>query len=96
MRNYINGIYGKKLTYVCFKDRHLPGGIFERFESYSGSLKKEDSLGLQFVPGEEGINLFVVTDNKTSLNHEDLGWVFNGYATVRKGAPVRAPESLSC
>ena len=90
MRNYINGIYGKKLTYVCFKDRHLPGGIFERFESYSGSLKKEDSLGLQFVPGEEGINLFVVTDNKTSLNHEDLGWVFNGYATVRKGAPVRA------
>lgn len=90
MRNYINGIYGKKLTYVCFKDRHLPGGIFERFESYSGSLKKEDSLGLQFVPGEEGINLFVVTDNKTSLNHEDLGWVFNGYATLRKGAPVRA------
>ena len=90
MKNYINGIYGKKLTYVCFKDRHLPGGIFERFESYSGSLKKEDSLGLQFVPGEEGINLFVVTDNKTSLNHEDLGWVFNGYATVRKGAPVRA------
>ncbi len=90
MKNYINGIYGKKLTYVCFKDRHLPGGIFERFESYSGSLKKEDSLGLQFVPGEEGINLFVVTDNKTSLNHEDLGWVFNGYATLRKGAPVRA------
>jgi SpoVK/Ycf46/Vps4 family AAA+-type ATPase len=90
MRNYINGIYGKKLTYVCFNDRHLPGGIFERFESYSGSLKKEDRLGLQFVPGEEGINLFVVTDNKTSLNHEDLGWVFNGYATVRKGAPVRA------
>ena len=90
MKNYINGIYGKKLTYVHFKDRHLPGGIFERFESYSGSLKKEDSLGLQFVPGEEGINLFVVTDNKTSLNHEDLGWVFNGYATVRKGAPVRA------
>lgn len=90
MRNYINGIYGKKLTYVCFKDRHLPGGIFEKFESYSGSLKKEDSLGLQFVPGEEGINLFVVTDNKTSLNHEDLCWIFNGYATVRKGAPVRA------
>lgn len=90
MRNYINGIYGKKLTYVCFKDRHLPDGIFERFESYSGSLKKEDSLGLQFVPGEEGINLFVVTDNKTSLNHEDLCWIFNGYATVRKGAPVRA------
>ena len=90
MRNYINGIYGKKLTYVCFKDRHLPGGIFERFESYSGSLKKEDRLGLQFVPGEEGINLFVVTDNKTSLNHEDLCWIFNGYATVRKGAPVRA------
>ena len=90
MRNYINGIYGKKLTYVCFKDRHLPDGIFERFESYSGSLKKEDSLGLQFVPGEEGINLFVVTDNKTSLIHEDLCWVFNGYATVRKGAPVRA------
>jgi len=90
MRNYINGIYGKKLTYVYFKDRQLPGGIFERFESYSGSLKKEDSLGLQFVPGEEGINLFVVTDNKTLLNHEDLGWVFNGYATVRKGAPVRA------
>ena len=50
MRNYINGIYGKKLTYVCFKDRHLPGGIFERVESYSGALKRKTASACSSYP----------------------------------------------
>ena len=38
MRNYINGIYGKKLTYVCFKDRHLPGARHNNNVKFSDRL----------------------------------------------------------
>ena len=90
MKNYINGNYGKKLTLVPMNDCHIPGNAFARFESYTHNLKGSARLGLQLVPGKEGISLFIVTDSKTALNNDDLNWILNGYATFRNGAPVRA------
>ena len=90
MRNYINGNYGKKLTLIPIEGHKIPDATFDKFESYSRNLKASDRLGIQLVPGSEGINLFIVTDSRTALNSDDLSWILNGFATFRKAAPVRA------
>ena len=90
MKNYINGNYGRKLTLIPTDNEHITDDVFDRYFSYTANLNGNDRLGLQLVPGKDGISLFVVTDSKAALDYDDLSWILNGYASVRKGAPVRA------
>ena len=90
MKNYINGNYGRKLTLIPTDNEHITDDVFDRYFSYTANLNGNDRLGLQLVPGKDGISLFVVTDSKSALDYDDLSWILNGYASVRKGAPVRA------
>lgn len=90
MKNYINGIYGKKLSYICMENSYAADYTFDRYECYVQKIHKNERLGFQLVPDKEGVNLFVVSDSKDVLDHDGISWILKGYAQISNGAPVRA------
>lgn len=84
MKNYINGIYGNKITFTNTKNERWTDDVCDKLISYITNLSDNEQIALQLIPDNDSVCLTTVTDNKSSYSREDINWIFANYAKTGK------------
>ena len=90
MTIFIKGDVCKKLAFHSLTSSYVTEDVSEKFVGFAPMLPPGERIGLQFEAGKKNtINVFTVADSITSLDDDDLEWVFREFGEVKKSTSTK-------